>query len=107
MFTGRDAVAALDRVLQLEGGPASITLDHGIEFMSKALEAWVFDRGVQLDFTRPGKPTDNSHIESLSGRLRDNVPMSSSSCRWRTPARSSKPGGSITVSRARTAPSAS
>ncbi len=27
--------------------------------------------GVQLDFTRRGKPTDNSHIESFNGRLRD------------------------------------
>lgn len=26
---------------------------------------------MQLDFTRPGKPTDNSHIESFNGRLRD------------------------------------
>jgi len=70
-FTGRDVVAALDRVLQRGGAPASITVDHGTEFMSKALEAWAFYRGVQLDFTRPGKPTDNSHIESFNGRLRD------------------------------------
>lgn len=32
---------------------------------------WAHYRGVQLDFTRPGKPTDNSHIESFNGRLRD------------------------------------
>jgi len=70
-FTGRDVVAALDRVLAGSGAPRSITVDHGTEFMSKALEAWAFDRGVQLDFTRPGKPTDNSHIESFNGRLRD------------------------------------
>ena len=25
---------------------------------------------VQLDFTRPGKPTDNAHIESFNARLR-------------------------------------
>jgi transposase InsO family protein len=34
---------------------------------------------VALDFTRPGKPTDNGHIESFNGRLRDeflNVPGS-------------------------------
>ena len=30
------------------------------------------NKRVQLDFTRPGKPTDNSHhIESFNGRLRD------------------------------------
>jgi putative transposase len=70
-FTGRDVVAALDRVLAGSGTPRSITVYHGTQFMSKALEAWAFYRGVQLDFTRPGKPTDHSHIESFNGRLRD------------------------------------
>ncbi len=51
--------------------PRSITVDHGTEFMSRALEDWAYRRGVQLDFTRPGKPTDNGHIESFNGRLRD------------------------------------
>lgn len=41
------------------------------EFMSRALEDWAYRRGVQLDFTRPGKPTDNGHIESFNGRRRD------------------------------------
>ena len=27
--------------------------------------------GVKLDYTRPGKPTDNGLIESFNGRLRD------------------------------------
>jgi putative transposase len=70
-LTGRDVVAALERTTAVTGLPVSITVDHGTEFMSKALEAWAFYRGVQLDFTRPGKPTDNSHIESFNGRLRD------------------------------------
>jgi len=70
-LTGRDVVAALEGITAVTGVPASITVDHGTEFMSKALEAWAFYRGVQLDFTRPGKPTDNSHIESFNGRLRD------------------------------------
>jgi putative transposase len=26
---------------------------------------------VKLDYTRPGKPTDNGLIESFNGRLRD------------------------------------
>ena len=44
---------------------------YGTEFTSKAVEAWAFYRGVELDFTRPGTPTDNAHIESFNGRLRD------------------------------------
>ena len=70
-LTGRSVVAAMERLLPQIGLPLSLTVDHGTEFMSKAVEAWAYYRGVQLDFTRPGKPTDNSHIESFNGRLRD------------------------------------
>jgi putative transposase len=51
--------------------PVSITVDHGSEFTSKALEDWAWRRGVKLDFVRPGKPMENGHIESFNGRLRD------------------------------------
>ena len=70
-FSGRDVVAALERIVARIGAPVSITVDHGTEFTSKALEEWAYQRGVKLDFTHPGKPTDNSHIESFNGRLRD------------------------------------
>ena len=62
---------ALDRVLRGARGPRSITVDHGTEFQSRALEDWAYRRGVQLDFIRPGKPVENAFIESLNGRLRD------------------------------------
>ena len=51
--------------------PRSITVDHGTEFMSRALEDWAYQRAVQLDFIRPGKPVENAFIESFNGRLRD------------------------------------
>jgi integrase-like protein len=35
------------------------------------MEAWAYQYGVQLDFIRPGKPVENSYIESFNGRLRD------------------------------------
>ena len=53
------------------GVPSSITVDHGTEFMSKALEDWAWRRGIKLDFIRPGKPIENAHIESFNGRFRD------------------------------------
>jgi len=31
-------------------------------------------RTIVLDFMRPGRPTDNGHIESFNGRLRDECP---------------------------------
>jgi putative transposase len=62
---------ALDRALTGRPMPRSITVDHGTEFTSRALEDWAYRRGVQLDFTRPGKPVENAFIESFNGRLRD------------------------------------
>jgi putative transposase len=69
--TGADVATALERVGERAALPRSITVDHGTEFTSQALDAWAYQRGVTLDFTRPGKPTDNGHIESFNARLRD------------------------------------
>jgi putative transposase len=62
---------ALDRALAQGATPTSITVDHGTEFMSRALEDGAYHRGVQLDFIRPGKPVENAYIASFNGRLRD------------------------------------
>src|SRR5262249_38686400 len=40
------------------------------EFISRSLDLWAYWNGVQLDFSRPGKPTDNALIESFNGKLR-------------------------------------
>lgn len=62
----------MKRLLPITGLPVSLTVDHGTEFMSKALEALgVLSRRSARLHARPGKPTDNSHIESFNGRLRD------------------------------------
>jgi putative transposase len=50
--------------------PKSIRLDNGPEFISKSLDWWAYFNKVTLDFSRPGKPTDNAFIESFNGRVR-------------------------------------
>lgn len=70
-MTGETVSQVLDRVLSTRVVPRSITVDHGTEFQSRALEDWAYRRGVQLDFIRPGKPVENAFIESFNGRLRD------------------------------------
>lgn len=69
-FSGARVAALLDKAA---GGrlPKVITADNGTEFTSKALDAWAFERGVKLDFTTPGKPTENGFVESFQGRFRD------------------------------------
>jgi putative transposase len=43
---------------------------YGPEFVSKVLDRRAYENGVELAFSRPGKPTDNAHIEAFNGRLR-------------------------------------
>jgi putative transposase len=45
-------------------------VDNGPEFAGRSLDLWAHFNGVTLDFSRPGKPTDNGHIEAFNGRLR-------------------------------------
>jgi len=70
-LTGRSVVDALEAVSTRQPLPKAITVDHGTEFTSNALDAWAYRRGVTLDFIRPGKPVENAFIESFNGRLRD------------------------------------
>ncbi|AOL24140.1 putative transposase [Erythrobacter litoralis] len=34
------------------------------------MDLWAYQRGVILDFSRPGKPTDNAFIEAFNSKLR-------------------------------------
>jgi len=67
---GHGVVEVLMSVAQERGLPEKIQLDNGPEFTSKILDQWAYLNGVGLDFSRPGKPTDNAFIESFNGRLR-------------------------------------
>jgi putative transposase len=51
-------------------GSYTIRVDQGPEFVSKDLDLWAYAKNVELDFSRPGKPTDNAFIESLNGKFR-------------------------------------
>jgi putative transposase len=70
-LTGQKVALALSQVVAERGAPISITVDNGTEFASKAMDAWAYQYGVQLNFIRPGRPVENSYIESFNGRLRD------------------------------------
>jgi transposase-like protein len=70
-LTGQSVVDALDALARRRPLPKAITVDHGTEFTSKALDEWAYQRGVALNFIRPGKPVENASIESFNGRVRD------------------------------------
>jgi len=68
---GKRVVSVLERLAELRGLPEVITVDNGPEFAGKALDEWAYNRGVKLNFIRPGKPVENAYIESFNGKLRD------------------------------------
>lgn len=68
---GGDVVAAMEHITMMQGAPKRIQFDNGSEFISKALDLWVYENNVTLDFSRPGKPTDNPFIESSNGSFGD------------------------------------
>ena len=69
---GIDVVEVMD-ALKRENGlvPKRIQVDNGSEFISKDFNKWAYENGVILDYSRPGKPTDNPFIESFNGSFRD------------------------------------
>lgn len=63
---------AVTRVLDgLSRLPKIFNIDNGSEFTGKAMDLWAFERGIKLDFIRPGKPNENAFIESFNGKFRD------------------------------------
>jgi len=69
-YRGEDVVATLEQACRSVGYPRTIRVDQGSEFISRDLDLWACQRGVELDFSRPGKPTDNAFIESFNGKFR-------------------------------------
>ena len=71
-LTGDDVVRVLANIAkERHQYPLRAQADNGPEFVSLALDKWAYENGVTLDFSRPGKPTDNPFIESFNGSLRD------------------------------------
>jgi len=69
-YRGEDVVETLERVCKRIGYPKTIRVDQGSEFISRDMDLWAYQKDVILDFSRPGKPTDNAFIEAFNGRFR-------------------------------------
>lgn len=69
---GNDVVQVMDELKCFKGRcPSRIQVDNGSEFISKVFDKWAYENQVVLDYSRPGKPTDNAFIESFNGSFRD------------------------------------
>jgi putative transposase len=68
---GENVVETLNRLVARHGAPKYVFVDNGSEFTGRLIDMWAYHHGVRLDFSRPGKPTDNSYVETFNGSLRD------------------------------------
>lgn len=67
---GIRVVRLMEELKAIRGLPASIVCDNGPESTSKAFLAWAQERGIDLQFIQPGKPTQNAFVESFNGKFR-------------------------------------
>jgi putative transposase len=68
--TAMEVIDALEQAGRQHGLPTTIRVDQGSQFTSKELDLWAYANGVTLDFSRPGKPTDNAYVESFNATVR-------------------------------------
>jgi len=67
---GIEVVKTLESITRTTGFPKRIKVDNGPEFISKDFDRWAYWNHVELDFSRPGKPTDNALVEAFNSRFR-------------------------------------
>lgn len=70
-ISGNQVGRYLSQLIELRDKPCSIVCDNGPEYTSKAMFFWSQETGIKLDFTQPGKPTQNAFVESLNGKFRN------------------------------------
>jgi len=70
-FASRRVTRVLDAIIAQRGEPRSIRCDNGPELTSRHFMAWCIERKIELIHIQPGKPTQNAHVESFHGRLRE------------------------------------
>ncbi len=68
---GENVVEVLNRLVARHGAPKFVFVDNGSEFTGRLMDLWAYHHKVRIDFSRPGKPTDNGHVETFNGSLRD------------------------------------
>ena len=70
-FASQRVTRVLEKIIAVRGLPRSIRCDNGPEFTSRHFLAWCIERRIHLVHIQPGRPMQNGHVESFTGKLRD------------------------------------
>ena len=66
-------IRVLNRAVAWRGYPEKLRMDNGPEFISTTLAEWAQEHDVQLEFIKPGKPTQNSFVERFNRTYREEI----------------------------------
>jgi len=70
-INGESVARELGRLIEYHGKPKVIRSDNGPEFISTAVDGWMYHEKIDHDRISPGKPIENCYIESFNGKFRD------------------------------------
>ena len=70
-ISGQRLATELDRIAITRRLPKTIVCDNGPELTSEAMFLWLQRVDVKLHVIQPGKPTQNSFVESFNGKFRE------------------------------------
>lgn len=76
-ISGHRVYRELTALLERRGRPGLIVSDNGPEFTSHAIFTWAKDQRIEWHYIVPGKPMQNTYVESLNGKMREVVSSSS------------------------------
>ena len=68
-----DVIDCLSDLFLGRGTPEYLRSDNGAEFTAKAVQEWLARLRVQTLYIAPGSPWENGYVESLIGKLRDEL----------------------------------
>ena len=69
-LSGARITRVLDQIIEWRGQPKIIRCDNGSEMCGSAFQNWAEQRGVQVLFIQPGKPTQNAYVERFNRTVR-------------------------------------
>lgn len=72
-ISSRRVTRALEQIIDWRGKPLSVRVDNGPEFTSHHFELWCKDQGISIQYTQPGKPTQNGYIERFNRSYRKEI----------------------------------
>ena len=70
-ISGKRVARALAHLIMQRGKPTTIVSDNGTELTSNAILSCAGTAGIEWHYIAPGKPTQNSFVQSFNGRMRD------------------------------------